>query len=114
MGKIHKLYFEKTENSYQIIDFTGTSIDTSCETFFGKLSTNDDKFALEFSDEKFNGAKMLFLIDVSVVKSDTCGIYMGVNVDNDDLSEIRLSRFFHDLFGEFPKTIFYRKYFAVR
>ena len=114
MGKIHKLYFEKTETGYQIIDFTGTSIDTSCETFFGELETLDDKFAVEISNEKFNGAKMLFLIETKVLKSTTCGVYMGVNSEKDDLSEVRLSKFFQDLFGEFPKTIFYRKFFAIR
>lgn len=114
MGKIHKLYFEKQIDGYKIVDFTGTSIDSSCEVFFGKMSENESRFVLEISSDNFNGAYMLYLMEEKIIHSEVCGVYMGVNPTRDNISEIRIPKYFKDLFGGYPQKIYYRKFFNVR
>jgi len=114
MGKIHKIYFEKQETGYKVTDFTGTSIDSSFETFFSELGSEDKKFILEISNEKFNGSQVIFLDEVKVEGSEVCGVYLGSNPSRDNISEIRLPKYFHDIFNEYPQCIYYRKFFSVR
>lgn len=114
MGKIHKLYFEKQNDGYEILDFTGTSIDKSCEIFFGKMSEGDKRFILELSDESFNGAYALYFMEEKLIDSNVHALYFGVNPTQDNISEIRMSKYFKDIFGSFPQKIYYRKFFNVR